>query len=114
MSYSVVIPECLECLAPNAYLLITDVIVKLRKISWFLVVPLLLSIARIYVYFFILFCLCPSEVCWILAFLSYSWKISSIEPFAQSHTSQGVRASVSQIHNFLFSALTTVEDFIFV
>lgn len=45
--------------------------------------------------------------------LFYSWKIWSIEPFAQSHTESGVKASISQIHNFLSSVLTTVEDFIF-
>lgn len=30
-SHSVVIPKSLECLSPNAYLMITDVMVKLEK-----------------------------------------------------------------------------------
>lgn len=37
--YSVVFPLGLECVAPNANLLITDVTVKLRNLAWFLIVP---------------------------------------------------------------------------
>lgn len=49
---------CLDCLPPGAHLLISDVTVKIRTISWFLV-PFLLNIARIYpMYLFIIILPC--------------------------------------------------------
>ena len=98
------------CLAPNAYLLITHVTVKLRKIPWFLQYLSLKCCKNLICVFIYLFIYLLWSCCVLVKYVGYffssltvrksaAWSLQFICP--ESHIESEVKASISQIHNFL-------------